>query len=166
MKKIVQQHFAVLLILAQLLFLLPMTTIPVWAEDDGRKDSVAEETPILNKTVVGTVKFQSFNFLGDNSTGEDGTDYATTFYYTDDYFATSSVNPNLGSITDAEQTQDWTKLEDVSMAACSMDFAVASYTSAEGDVKGKSSQTWNNTNYNKERHKRYNKCNKSRRHWH
>ena len=133
-----KQSVALLLVLAMLIVLLPTLEIKTSAEN-------TDELPVLNKTIVGTVSFQSFNFLGDNDTGEDGTDYSTTFYYTDDYFSPSAVNPKVSEITDA--TQAWTELEDVSMAACSMDFAVASYTSAVGDVMGVSARTWDNTDY-------------------
>lgn len=106
----------------------------------------AEETtnqiPILNETIVGTVNFQSFNFLGDNTTGEDGTDYSATFYYTDDYFAHSAINENVSG-----QKVPWTELDNTSLATCSLDFAVASYTSAHGDVKSASSRTWDNSDY-------------------
>ena len=106
----------------------------------------AEETnsqiPKLNETIVGTVKFQSFNLLGDNSTGEDGTDYSATFYYTDDYFAHSAINENVTG-----QKVPWTELDNTSLATCSMNFAVASFSSAEGDVIGQSSRTWDNSDY-------------------
>lgn len=115
---------------------------PVQTESAAVMDAGTPEIPALNKTIVGTVAFQSFNFLGDNDTGEDGTDYHTTFYYTDDYFAPSAINEAATS-----ETMLWSDLEDPSLAACSFDFAIASYTSAEGDVIRASSQTWNNTDY-------------------
>ena len=98
--------------------------------------------PALNETIVGTVKFQSFNLLGDNTTGEDGTDYSATFYYTDDYFARSAINDNV-----SVQKVPWTELDNTSLATCSMNFAVASFSSAEGDVISASSRTWDNSDY-------------------
>ena len=57
-----------------------------------KAENAASQLPVLNETIVGTVKFQSFNFLGKNASGDDGVDYSATFYYTDDYFAHSAVN--------------------------------------------------------------------------
>ena len=137
---VLKRSIATIAVIAQLLVLLPLMHVQVIAEE------VSAESPVLNKTIVGTVSFQSFNFLGKNSPEgggyQDGTDYSTTFYYTDDYFARSSINSEVTS-----KNSNWYDLEDISMAACSMDLAVASYTSAEGDVKGRSTNTWNNTNY-------------------
>lgn len=139
MKKRTKKLLAGLLAVIMLLTLLPMAIIGPFAEE------VEEATyagPALNKTIVGTVKFQSFNFLGDNKTGEDGTDYSATFYYTDDYFAHSAINDAVN-----EQRVDWDQLDDTALATCSMDFAVASYTSAHGDVISASNRTWDNSNY-------------------
>lgn len=107
-----------------------------------KAEGAASQIPILNETIVGTVKFQSFNFLGDNTTGEDGTDYSATFYYTDDYFARSAINESVSG-----QKVPWTELDNASLATCSLDFAVASYTSAEGDVISATSRTWDNSDY-------------------
>ena len=107
-----------------------------------KAEDVASQLPALNEMIVGTVKFQSFNFLGDNTTGEDGTDYSATFYYTDDYFARSAINENVSG-----QKVPWSELDNTSLATCSMNFAVASYTSAEGDVISASSRTWDNSDY-------------------
>lgn len=137
MKQIFRKSTAILLVLVQLLVLFPVL-LPQAKAVQTEPDTV----PALNKTIVGTVKFQSFNFLGDNVNGVDGTDYTSTFIYTDDYFAHSAVNENVNS-----KSVPWTELDDTSLAACSMDFAVASYTSAEGDVIRASSQSWNNTDY-------------------
>lgn len=136
MTNTMKKSISLLLVLVQLFVLFPVL------QPQAEAAQSEPETPALNKTIVGTVKFQSFNFLGDNKTGEDGTDYATTFYYTDDYFAPSAINDAATS-----RTMLWSDLDNPSLAACSMDFAVASYTSAEGDVIRASSQTWNNTNY-------------------
>ena len=78
MKRTMKQSIAVIASIAQLLLLLPFSILHVNAEESTQLDS---SIPVLNETVVGTVSFQSFNFLGDNATGEDGTDYSTTFYY-------------------------------------------------------------------------------------
>lgn len=107
-----------------------------------KAEEATRQIPILNETIVGTVNFQSFNFLGDNTTGEDGTDYSATFYYTDDYFARSAINENVSG-----QKVPWTELDNTSLASCSLDFAVASYTSAHGDVNGVSTHTWENSTY-------------------
>ena len=141
MKHQTRKIISFLLVLVQLIALFPlgMTTAKAENTADG-------QVPVLNETIVGTVKFQSFNFLGDNDTGEDGTDYKTTFYYSDDYFSPSAINDNP-NITDPEQT--WEMLDNPSLAACSMDFAVASYTSAIDDVLSQSTQTWRNANYNR-----------------
>lgn len=142
MKNQTRKIISFLLVLVQLFVLFPV--LQPQAKAAAQSES---ETPVLNETIVGTVKFQSFNFLGDNDTGEDGTDYKTTFYYSDDYFSPSAINDNP-NIIDPEQT--WEMLDNPSLAACSMDFAVASYTSAKDDVLGPSSQTWNNASYNRE----------------
>ena len=136
-----KRTLAMVLVLVQLFMLCPVFATTAEATQTALSTG---NTPILNKTIVGTVEFQSFNFLGDNDTGEDGTDYQTTFYYSDDYFSPSAINDNP-NITDPDQT--WEMLDNPSLAACSMDFAVASYTSAEGDVIRSSSQMWNNTDY-------------------
>lgn len=139
MKQTMKKTLAFLLVLVQLFVLFP-------ALQPQAKAVQTESTavPVLNKTIVGTVKFQSFNFLGDNDNGSDGVDYTSTFVYTDDYFASSAINTTAESTT-----SDWDKLtsNELSLAACSIDFAVASMTSAEGDVLTASTQTWNNSDY-------------------
>ena len=139
MKKRTKKLLAGLLAVIMLLTLLPMAIIGPFAEE---VDEATYNGPALNETIVGTVKFQSFNFLGDNKTGEDGTDYSATFYYTDDYFAHSAINDAVN-----EQRVDWDQLDDTALATCSMDFAVASYTSAHGDVISASNRTWDNSDY-------------------
>ena len=140
MTKTYKRSVAVTAIIAQLLILLPFNIITVKAENLTEPPS----TPVLNETIVGTVKFQSFNFLGDNSTTpkEDGIDYSSTFYYTDDFFSRSAINENA-----TKTSMPWTALEDVSMASTSMDFAVASYTTNEGNVTNKGTHSWDNTDY-------------------
>ncbi len=131
-----KKAISLLLVLMQLFVLFPVLQPQAEAAQNE------PETPILNKTIVGTVQFQSFNFLGDNATGEDGTDYTTTFYYSDDYFAPSAFNDAADS-----KTMLWSDLENPALATCSMDFAVAAMTSADGDVVSKSSRTWDNSDY-------------------
>ena len=140
MKNQIRKAISLVLVIVQLFVLFPVL------QPQAEAAQSEPEVPVLNETVVGTVKFQSFNFLGNNAEGEDGTDYKTTFYYSDDFFSPSAINDNP-SITDPEQT--WEMLDNPSLATCSMDFAVASYTSAVDDVVGKSTQTWNNANYNR-----------------
>ena len=139
MKKRTKKLLAGLLAVIMLLTLLPMAIIGPFAEE------VEEATyagPALNETVVGTVKFQSFNFLGKNETGDDGVDYKATFYYTDDYFSHSAINENVTS-----KSVPWTELDDASLATASMDLAVASYATGAGDVVKASTKTWANTDY-------------------
>lgn len=134
-----RQCITVIAVIAQLLILLPFSILHVNAEESTESDN---SLPALNETIVGTVKFQSFNFLGNNKTGDDGVDYQSTFYYTDDYFSRSAVNDSVNT-----QSVSWEQLEDVSMAATSMDFAVASYTTNEGNIVRKGGKSYANTNY-------------------
>ncbi|MBQ6330492.1 MAG: hypothetical protein IJI35_15845, partial [Kiritimatiellae bacterium] len=138
MKKKIRTILSLILVLVQLLALLPlgMTTAQAAQSDP--------ETPVLNKTIVGTVDFQSFNFLGDNAHGSDGVDYSATFYYTDDYFSPSAINTKADG-----KTADWDDLSanELSLASCSIDFAVASMTSAHGDVLEATDRTWDNSDY-------------------
>ena len=138
MKKKTRTILSLVLVLVQLLALLPLgMTMAQAAQSDP-------ETPVLNKTIVGTVDFQSFNFLGDNATGSDGVDYSATFYYTDDYFSPSAINTKANG-----KTADWDDLSanELSLASCSIDFAVASMTSAHGDVLEATDRTWDNSDY-------------------
>ena len=139
MKKRTKKLLAGLLAVIMLLTLLPMAIIGPFAEE------VEEATyagPALNETIVGTVNFQSFNFLGKNETGDDGVDYKATFYYTDDYFSHSAINENVTS-----KSVPWTELDDASLATASMDLAAASYATGAGDVVKASTKTWANTDY-------------------
>ena len=139
MKKRTKKLLAGLLAVIMLLTLLPMAIIGPFAEE------VEEATyagPALNETIVGTFKFQSFNFLGKNETGDDGVDYEVPFYYTDDYFSHSAINDAVTS-----QSVPWTELDDTSLATASMDFASASFATCAGDVKSASTRTWANTDY-------------------
>ena len=139
MKKRTKKLLAGLLAVIMLLTLLPMAIIGPFAEE------VEEATyagPALNETIVGTVNFQSFNFLGKNETGDDGVDHKATFYYTDDYFSHSAINENVTS-----KSVPWTELDDASLATASMDLAAASYATGAGDVVKASTKTWANTDY-------------------
>ena len=139
MNKELKQIIAVVVVFTQLLILLLLGLFSAHAEDSAQID---DGNPVLNETIVGTVTFQSFNFLGDNSTGEDATEYHTTFYYTDDFFSRSAINESADN-----QVMLWSDLEDTAMATCSMDFTLASMTSGEGNVVSASQNSWANTNY-------------------
>ena len=104
-----KRSLAMLLVLIQIFTLLPALSTQAAAAD-------APETPALNEMIVGTVQFQSFNFLGDNASGSDGVDYTSTFYYTDDWFSPSAINENATGTK-----MNWTDLENVSLAATSFD---------------------------------------------
>lgn len=138
MKRTFQKFTAILLALVQLFLLCPVFMPAAMAVE------TESETPALNETIVGTVQFQSFNFLGDNVNGVDGTDYSTTFYYSDDYFSPSAIN----SAAD-KRTMLWSDLDNKALATCSMDFAVAAMTSAKDDVLRATSETWNNSEYDR-----------------
>ena len=137
---IMKRTTVMILVLSFLLALVPMTAIHTEAAES------TSGTPALNETLVGTVDFQAFNFLGNSNEKEDGIDYCTTFYYTDDYFAPSAVN------TKAEETGNtslqWYDLEDTSMATASFDFAVSAFnTNVRNVVPSMSSNSWENTDY-------------------
>ncbi len=146
MIKTTKKTLALLLAVLQLFALLPTLTPAAKAEQ--RKTA----TPALNETIVGTLQFQAFNFLGENTTGagrnqySDGEDYTSTFYYTDDYFAPSAINEKA-----TKTTMLWSDLDNTHLAACSAAFAFASFTSNIGNVvsntaySGKGS--WENTEY-------------------
>lgn len=141
MTKAMKQSLAVIAVIAQLLILLPFSIISVNAEESA---SIDDSQPVLNETVVGTVKFQSFNFLGDNETGSDGVDYETTYYYSDDYFSSSAINPTADS-----KSEDWTELTDneLSLASASFDLTVAAYASNDNNVLNDTNPSWDNTYY-------------------
>jgi len=132
----IKKTISIILVLVQLIAILPLGMTEAKAADG--------QSPILNQTIVGTVDFQSFNFLGDNAYGSDGVDYSATFYYTDDYFSPSAINTKANG-----KTADWDDLSanELSLASCSIDFAVASMTSAHGDVLKATDRTWDNSDY-------------------
>lgn len=117
------------LCLVMVFSLLPVGMTAARAADT---DTEAEmPLPTLNPVIEGTVRFGSFNYLGDKGTDaagdeRDGVDYVTTFYYSDDFFSRSAVNPNATG-----KTMDWNDLEDLSMATLSEKFTVAVYGSSE-----------------------------------
>ena len=137
MRNSTKRSLALLLVLVQLVTLLPALSLRAQAA------GTTAETPALNKTTVGTVKFQSFNFLGDNAAGSDGVDYTSTFYYSDDYFSPSAIHEtstpdcNWSDLTPNEQ----------SLASVSFDLTVAAYASNERNVLTATSRTWDNTDY-------------------
>ena len=136
---ICKRSIAGILVLVFLLALLPTMTISSMAED-----AAASESPVLNQTIVGTVDFQSFNFLGDNESGSDGVDYHSTFYYTDDFFSPSAIHSNVSG-----KTENWTALTstELSLASTSFDLTVAAYASNEKNVLTATSRSWDNTYY-------------------
>lgn len=134
----IKKAISLLLVFVQLFVLFPVL------QPQAEAAQSESETPVLNETIVGTVQFQAFNFLGDNATGSDGVDYSATFYYTDDYFSPSAINTKADG-----KTADWDDLSanELSLASCSIDFAVASMTSAHGDVLEATDRTWDNSDY-------------------
>lgn len=137
MRNSTKRSLALLLVLVQLVTLLPALSLRAQAA------GTTAETPALNKTTVGTVKFQSFNFLGDNAAGSDGVDYTSTFYYSDDYFSPSAIHET--STPDCS----WSDLtpNEQSLASVSFDLTVAAYASNERNVLTATSRTWDNTDY-------------------
>ena len=146
MKNQTRKAISMLLVLVQLFVLFPIL------QPQAEAAQSEPEVPVLNKTIVGTVQFQAFNFLGENTTGtgrnnySDGKDYTSTFYYTDDYFASSAINANAD-----ETTELWSDLDNTKLAACSAAFALASFTTNIGNVTSNTEYsgkgTWENTNY-------------------
>lgn len=118
MRSCPKKALACLLAVLQLAVLLPLTAA-----------QAAEVSPVRNPVVEGTVRFGSFNFNGDIPTGRDGIDYVSTFYYTDDHFSPSVVNPGA-----TRKVMDWRALDNPSLATLSKQFAVAVYGSSEGNV--------------------------------
>lgn len=90
-----KRTLALLLVALQLIALLPALSVRAEAVDTDAAQG--GELPALKELVVGTVRFQSFNFLGDNATGSDGVDYTSTFYYSDDYFSPSAIHETNAS---------------------------------------------------------------------
>lgn len=147
MKSNLRKTISFLLVFVQIIALFPLGMTTAKAENAANS-----EMPVLNETIVGTVQFQAFNFLGENTTGNgrndysDGKDYTSTFYYTDDYFAPSAINEKAD-----QTTMLWTDLDNMQLASCSAAFAFASFTSNIGNVltnteySGRGS--WENTEY-------------------
>lgn len=140
MKQIFRKSTAILLVLVQLLVLCPFGIMQAQAAE---AQAASAAVPALNKTIVGTVKFQSFNFLGDNASGSDGVDYTSTFYYSDDFFSPSAIHETNSA------AQKWSELtaSEMSLASMSFDFATAAYATNVGNVKTATSRTWENTDY-------------------
>ena len=141
-----KKTIAKLLVIAQLTLLFPFTNISVYAEED--REELA--SPILNKTIVGTLTFQSFNLLGSNSADQneyyDGVDYHTTFYYSDDYFSQSAINEDVGD-AEGDQDQTWAAIDNMPLASASAGLALASFTTNEGNCVTRGGKPYNNTDY-------------------
>ena len=121
MNKTCRKSIALLLVFLQLIVLLPATAMQTRAVEPDTAQ------PTLNPVVRGTVQFGSFNYTSANdSTGKDGADYVMPFIYTDDYFASSAVQPNVTG-----KEMPWTALENKSLATASMDFTMACFGSNE-----------------------------------
>ena len=159
MSKTMKRSIAMLLVWLQIVLLLtaalprvlaadaPAQSAPTALPDAAAMGAQEQELPALNEVIEGTVQFGSFNYTGDKGTDaagdeRDGVDYVTTFYYSDDYFSRSAVNPNA-----SRKTMDWTDLEDLSMATLSMDFTFAVYGSCENTFP----TDWSNKNKNGEK---------------
>ena len=126
MNKTCKKSIALLLVILQLVVLLPVTAVRTKAVDP---EPAATETPapqpVLNKVIRGTVQFGTFNFTGAVGSRE-AADYVMPFLYTDDYFATSAIQPN---VTGKEMS--WKALENKSLATASLDFTMACFGSNE-----------------------------------
>lgn len=140
MKLHTKRGFAAILALIMVLTVVPLAMLFPLAEE---KTETVYDGPALNETIVGTVKFQSFNFLGDNASGSDGVDYTSTFYYTDDFFSPSAIHE-----TDSTSLK-WSDLttNELSLASTSFDLTVATYASNEKNVLEATSKSWDNTDY-------------------
>ena len=125
MKKQIRNTIALLLVLMQLFVLFPVLQPQAQAAETTEEDAL----PVLNPVIEGTVRFGSFNYLGDKDNNRDGVDYVSTFYYSDDYFSRSAVNPK--AVSAGKREMNWTDLEDLSMATLSKDFTIACFGSSE-----------------------------------
>ena len=132
MARTTKRTLALLLVLVQLITLLPVLSLRAEAAEPASDAASPQESalPVLNETIVGTVKFQSFNFLGDNATGSDGVDYTSTFYYSDDFFSPSAIHET------ASTSLKWSDLSatETALASVSFDLTVATYASNENNV--------------------------------
>ena len=118
MRKAIRRTLAVLLVLLQLV-VLPVAAMPAKAAD----------TPVRNPVLERVTRFGSFGFNGDLEHQRDGIDYVLTYYYTDDHFSPSAVNPNA-----TRKVMDWRDLENISLATLSKAFALSICSSSEGSV--------------------------------
>ncbi len=139
MSKTMKKSIALMLVILQLIVLLPVTSLQAKAVDPLQAE---ESVPTLNPVIEGTVRFGSFNYTGDTANNRDGVDYVTTFYYSDDYFSPSAVNPNANA-----KTMSWSALEDPSMVTLSHDFTLAAFGTSEDTVP----VDWSNKSKNGER---------------
>ena len=123
MTKTTQRRIAVLLIWLQLFVLLTAAAPHAFALER------AAETPVRNAVREGVLRFGSFGFNGDTEHGRDGIDYVAAYYYSDDFFAPSAVNPNA-----TRKVMEWRDLENPSMATLSKAFALAVCSTSENTV--------------------------------
>ena len=123
MTKTNQRRVAVLLIWLLLFALLSGAAPRTFAVGQ------AAETPVRNAVREGVLRFGSFGFNGDTEHERDGIDYVAAYYYSDDFFAPSAVNPNA-----TKKIMDWRDLESPSMATLSKAFALAVCSSSEDTV--------------------------------
>ena len=113
--------------LAAVLVWLQILALLVFAAPPAR--AAEAQTPVRNPVIERTARFGSFGFNGDPETGRDGIDYVLTYYYSDDYFAPSAVNPNA-----TKKVMDFRDLENPSMATLSKAFVLSVCSSDEGNV--------------------------------
>lgn len=129
MKKTGNRAIATLLVCLQIVLLFTFA-LPQAKAENGRASQSAEP-PVLNETISGTVQFSSFYYPGGNTkTGKEGADYVMPFVYTDDYFA----KPSYDASASREKEQNWNKLEDKSLAAASLDFALSCFGTNENKL--------------------------------
>ena len=159
MLKPMKRSVAAVLVWLQIMMLLTVAAPQTLAVEDTAQSAQAapaaaamdaeteQQTPGLNPVIEGTVRFGSFNYTGDKGTDaagdeRDGVDYVSTFYYSDDYFSASAVNPNATA-----KVMDWSDLENLSLATLSKDFTIACYGSSENTFP----TVWTNKDKNAKR---------------
>lgn len=137
-----KRWLALFLALIELLTLVPAQAAAEPAQTPAAVSGAAE-LPALNETIVGSFRFQAFNFLGDNAAGIDGTDYTGTFVYSDDFFAPSAIH----AVSD--RVQNWNVLSpaELALASVSFDLTTAAYASNEGNVLAAGAPSYANTDY-------------------
>ena len=121
-KTSVRRTIAALLVWLQISVLLVCAAPRAYAAD-------AKALPVRNPVRERVLRFGSFGFTGDLEHQRDGIDYVLPYYYSDDFFAPSAVNPNA-----TRKVMDFSDLENVSMATLTKAFALAICSSAENSV--------------------------------